>query len=61
MPTHHPTYRHYEYVPELQIHNSPDDARQRSQDPKNLHELHRTILRKDSDDLIMGEFQQNQY
>ena len=45
---HRPTHRHHKYVSEPQVHHPPDDARQRPQDPKDLHGLHQAILRGDS-------------
>ena len=45
---HRPTHRHHEYVPQPQVHHPPDDARQRPQDPKDLHGLHQAFLRGDS-------------
>ncbi len=45
---HRPTQWHYQYVPQLQIHHTPDDARKRPQDSKDLHGLHQAFLRGDS-------------
>ena len=39
---------HHEYVPESQVHHTPNDARQRAQNPKDIHGLHQAILRRDS-------------
>ena len=41
-------FMHHKYVPQPQVHHSPDDARQRPQDAKDLHGLYQVILRRDS-------------
>ena len=46
--SHRPTHRHYQHVPQPQVHHPPDDACQRPQDTKDLHGLHQTLLRGDS-------------
>lgn len=60
---HRPTHRNHQHVSESQlkiaeyiwfqfclrqIRHRSDDARQRSQDPKDIHGLHQTLLRGDS-------------
>lgn len=35
------------YVPQPQVHQPPDDARQRPQDTKDFHRLHQVILQRD--------------
>lgn len=45
---HCPTHWHHQYVPEPSIHDAPDDARQWSQDTKDIHGVYQAILRRDS-------------
>ena len=45
---HRPTHWNHQHVSQPQIRHCPDDARQRPQDPKDLHGLHQTLLRGDS-------------
>ena len=45
---HRPTHWNHQHVSQPQIRHCPDDARQRPQDPKDLHGLHQTFLRGDS-------------